>query len=800
MMETSHETINEVADNEGRNASEVDTSMKESTNEVKSAEKSTRRSDLSLNIPPRHAHFVGSRSGKASLQSPGISSNSGTSSRGIFRGLSFKKKSPIDGESSSLLHPETNVPLPESPVVTNIMSTLYGKRCTSLPVKHGSNPSPSATTPVSARTYSEQQRSQTRAVQPSVSRSLSVPERNIVIVRSVSFAIRKDNDQIVNHDGMFNCHISVKNICPVQVENDEEIDEEEAVCRICFDTCDEGNQLKMECSCKGALKLVHEECAVKWFSVKGNKNCDVCGREVSNLPVTLLRMPSYVQRPNVTVQNQQALDSGTISAWQDFVVLVLISTICYFFFLEQLLIHDLKTQAVVIAAPFSFTFGLLSSTFAVILAIKEYIWTYAALEFALVAIILHLFYSWLHLKAIYAVMLSSVLGFGLAMALNSLYIRYYVWRVQVPRQSSNASLQPPGVSSNSGTSSRGIFRGLSFKRKSLFDGESSSLLHPEANAPLPVSPVVTNIMSKLYWKRCTSLPVKHGSNASPLATTPVSARTYGEQQRSQTRALQPSVSRSLSLPERNIIIVRSVSFAICKDNDEIDSHDDQTSPFQVENDEEIDKEEAVCRICFDTCDKGKQLKMECSCKGALKLVHEECAVKWFSVKGNKICDVCRREVSNLPVTLLRMPSYVQIPNITVQNQQALDSATIRAWQDFLVLVLTSTIFYFFSIALLMHDLKTKAVVIAAPFSFTFGLLSSTFAVILAMKEYIWLYAALEYALVAIILHMFYSWLHLKAIYAVMLSSVLGFGLAMALNLYIRYRVWGVQVPRRSNNI
>ncbi|XP_050228111.1 uncharacterized protein LOC126677499 [Mercurialis annua] len=225
-------------------------------------------------------------------------------------------------------------------------------------------------------------------------------------------------------------------------DSGEDIPEEEAVCRICLIELGEGpDTLKMECSCKGELALAHQECAVKWFSIKGNKTCDVCKQEVKNLPVTLLRIQ------NLRGSRARPAEVAQYRVWQDVPILVIVSMLAYFCFLEQLLVGKLGSGAIAISLPFSCIMGLLASMTSTTMVKRKYVWIYATVQFALVVLSAHLFYSLLHIQAVLAVLLATFTGFGVTMSGSSFLGEIIRWRrrsmVQANDQrNSQAATQP----------------------------------------------------------------------------------------------------------------------------------------------------------------------------------------------------------------------------------------------------------------------------------------------------------------------------------------------------------------------
>ncbi|KAG6430479.1 hypothetical protein SASPL_108548 [Salvia splendens] len=167
--------------------------------------------------------------------------------------------------------------------------------------------------------------------------------------------------------------VPVGTICGADEKNDyaEDIPLEEAVCRICFVELGEGSDtLKMECSCKGELALAHQECAIKWFSIKGNKTCDICKQEVNKM----------------------------------------------------------GSSAIAISLPFSCILGLLASMTSTTMVRRRYAWIYATIQFTMVVLFAHIFYSLLHVQAVLSVLLATFVGFGGAMCGTSILNEILKWR------------------------------------------------------------------------------------------------------------------------------------------------------------------------------------------------------------------------------------------------------------------------------------------------------------------------------------------------------------------------------------
>ncbi|KAK7392411.1 hypothetical protein VNO78_20850 [Psophocarpus tetragonolobus] len=409
------------------------------------------RINMPLTPPPRRVIFSPCPSPvfPRSIESPGPSSSKYRSTiKTILPKLSFKfRNTRSEIEKAAFLALEGSAMVaPKKPFLSRTLSlvTPRGKKTSSLPVTpishsnpgsvHGGNMAYTETVGKELKLPMHRSRSV-----PVLDKEGSSPVRGMF--RIVPTAQRLDEKIVTTPPMTSPIHDIVE-----KKDGGEDIPEEEAVCRICMVELGEGaDTFKLECSCKGELSLAHKECAVKWFTIKGNRTCDVCKQEVQNLPVTLLR----VQNDNA--HNMLGADSSQYRVWQDAPILVVINMLAYFCFLEQLLVSNMGSGAIAMSLPFSCILGLLASMTATTMVRRNHVWIYATVQFCLVVLAGHLFFSLVHMQAVLAILLATFTGFGVVMCGASILMEILNWRrrslAQSNQQQGSQEALPPDQSS-----------------------------------------------------------------------------------------------------------------------------------------------------------------------------------------------------------------------------------------------------------------------------------------------------------------------------------------------------------------
>ncbi|GKB66212.1 zinc finger, RING-CH-type, zinc finger, RING/FYVE/PHD-type containing protein [Tanacetum coccineum] len=346
--------------------------------------------------------------------------------------LSFKNRNTVSDTEKAVVNttPRTPSSVPqEKPSFVRSWSfkifTPRGKRTASLPV-----------TPVGHSDHEPALGSSRGSlnleakVQKYMSRSRSAPNLNKdpSIRRTESFfRVIPSTPRVKEADPTTPTPTQTASIDEDEDDGGEDIPEEEAVCRICFvELCEGGETLKMECSCKGELALAHQECAIKWFTIKGNNKCDVCHQDVRNLSVTLLRVQSSARNRNSAAFRANDLEingyGDLYRVWQEVPILVIVSMLAYFCFLEQLLVGNLGTGAIALSLPFSCVLGLLSSMTSSTMVKKQFIWLYASVQFSFVVLFAHIFYNVIDIHPVLSILLATFAGCGVVMCGSSILV------------------------------------------------------------------------------------------------------------------------------------------------------------------------------------------------------------------------------------------------------------------------------------------------------------------------------------------------------------------------------------------
>ncbi|CAH8379357.1 unnamed protein product [Eruca vesicaria subsp. sativa] len=296
---------------------------------------------------------------------------------------------------------------------------------------------------------------------------------------------------------------------------------------------------------------------------------------------------------------------------------------------------------------------------------------------------------------------------------------------------------------------------------------------------------LTNLLTTKKFKKTESLPVTPLAHSNPESMH--GSYAVNDQVNSIKRERTLTIRRTRSLPTligkdgtvKPVGILRVIPTPSRLEM----MHASKTSKH---GGEDVPEEEAVCRICMvELGEDSETFKMECMCKGELALAHKECTIKWFRIKGNVTCDVCKQEVKNLPVTLLR----VEDPQ---DRSREAEHTEVNGSQDMQILIVNVVAYFLFLVQLLDMEMKLSAVGVALPSSFIIGLLASVTSTKMVKSKYVWIFAAIQFSFVVLSGHVLYSILNIKQPFTcIVLAILVGFGLTMSgpavINVFMEWR-------------
>ncbi|KAJ0657315.1 hypothetical protein HanLR1_Chr14g0545581 [Helianthus annuus] len=137
------------------------------------------------------------------------------------------------------------------------------------------------------------------------------------------------------------------------------------------------------------------------------------------------------------------MDINACGFWQEVLILVIVSMLAYFCFLEQLLVGDIGTSAIALSLLFSYVLGLQSSMASSTMVKRQFVWLYAAIQFSFVVIFAHVFYDLIRIHPVLAILLATFAGCGVVMCARSVLVEVLRLRRRwVARSNNQADSEP----------------------------------------------------------------------------------------------------------------------------------------------------------------------------------------------------------------------------------------------------------------------------------------------------------------------------------------------------------------------